>query len=508
MKRLSLRSKLVLCLFFVFFLCGSAFAEEVYMPHITGGNTGWTDWLQVNNGDSSTHDFKITLYSDGTQVYSNIHTVVGYGHQQIAVKSLDDSADMGKIEYTSEALTFRLSYENTSEGVAEFSLSDSLCSTMGLFYSGFVSSITAKGAAIANMGGIPAYVTFYAIGQDSIMDTYSTTIDAYEKIVGLHDTWFPTISLSDIESIVAVSNVQGLSGIVICSNADGSDLLFTPGKSMSVFDTSFSPNENTWAFSAGESGHEYGINLLQASDGGYVVTGYTTSYGAGNYDLWVLKLDSSGNTQWQKTYGGSDLDFGYCINQSTDGGYVVTGSTNSYGAGNYDIWVLKLDSSGNTQWQKTYGGTDSDYGYCINQTSDGGYAVTGSTTSYGAGNADLWVIKLDSSGNTQWQKTYGGSSSDFGYCINQSTDGDYVVTGFTDSYGAGNVDLWVLRLDSSGDIPGCIGTTITDTTISPVNSTCTPAATSVTPLSISSTVDSTFVSGTDSNAVITFQCTN
>jgi hypothetical protein len=243
-------------------------------------------------------------------------------------------------------------------------------------------------------------------------------------------------------------------------------------------------------------------------DGGYVVTGRTNSFGAGNYDLWVLKLDSLGNTQWQKTYGSTDHDSGHCINQSTDGGYAVTGRTYSYGAGSADFWVLKLDSSGNTQWQKTYGGTDSDYGYCINQTSDGGYAVTGSTTSYGAGNADLWVIKLDSSGNTQWQKTYGGSSSDFGYCINQSTDGDYVVTGFTDSYGAGNVDLWVLRLDSSGDIPGCIGTTITDTTISPVNSTCTPAATSVTPLSISSTVDSTFVSGTDSNAVITFQCTN
>ena len=142
----------------------------------------------------------------------------------------------------------------------------------------------------------------------------------------------------------------------------------------------------------------YANSIQQTSDGGYIVAG-TTSFGAGINDIWILKLDQTGTVSWQKTYGGSGDDDAYSIQQTTDGGYIVAGSTSSFGAGNYDMWILKLDQTGTVSWQKTYGGSGGDCAYSIQQTSDGGYIVAGYTTSFGAGNDDMWILKLDSNGN-------------------------------------------------------------------------------------------------------------
>jgi predicted secreted protein len=144
----------------------------------------------------------------------------------------------------------------------------------------------------------------------------------------------------------------------------------------------------------------------------------------------VMKLDSNGNIQWQKTYGGPGHDWAYDVEETQDGGYIVGGGTGSFGAGGWDMWILKLDSHGNVQWQKTYGGRgvgidglNVEYVHDLAKTSDGGYIVVGGTTSYGAGDRDIWVLKLDSQGNVQWQRTYGGRLWEWSHHIVQTQDG-------------------------------------------------------------------------------------
>jgi hypothetical protein len=194
-----------------------------------------------------------------------------------------------------------------------------------------------------------------------------------------------------------------------------------------------------------------GQSLIQTTDGGYAVAGDTYSKGAGNRDFWVIKLDHQGDMIWDKTYGGSAFDLAYSLIQTTDGGYAVAGITSSKGQGGADFWVIKLDHQGDMIWDRTHGGSDEDYAYSLIQTTDGGYAVAGVTSSKGQGGADFWVIKLDYQGNMIWDRTYGGSGTDWmGDCI-QTTDGGYVVAGATSSKGASSDDFWVIKLDHQGN---------------------------------------------------------
>jgi uncharacterized delta-60 repeat protein len=204
------------------------------------------------------------------------------------------------------------------------------------------------------------------------------------------------------------------------------------------------------AKSYGGSYDDSARSIQETSDGGYIVAGRTYSFGAGSYDFWILKLNSDGTVSWQKAYGSADEDWAQSIQQTTDGGYIVAGHTYSYSA-SYDFWVLKLNSSGAVTWQKTYGGSYSDYAYSIQQTTDGGYIVAGETRSFGAGYDDIWVLKLTSTGTVSWQKTYGGTDNDWASSIQQTSDGGYIVAGFTYSFHNGG-DVWVLKLASSGSI--------------------------------------------------------
>jgi uncharacterized delta-60 repeat protein len=207
----------------------------------------------------------------------------------------------------------------------------------------------------------------------------------------------------------------------------------------------------SWAKTIGGTSEDYGYSIQQTSDGGYIITGETSSFGAGVDDVFVIKLDSYGNLSWAKTIGGTGEDSGSSIQQTSDGGYVITGETSSFGAGSYDVFVIKLNSSGNLSWAKTIGGTGINSGYSIQQTSDGGYVITGRTYGFGAG-GDVFVIKLNSSGNLSWAKTIGGTSDDEGSSIQQTSDGGYVITGYTSSFGAGDWDVFVIKLDSSGNL--------------------------------------------------------
>jgi len=212
-----------------------------------------------------------------------------------------------------------------------------------------------------------------------------------------------------------------------------------------------SSGDALWTRTYGGRSDDRGHSVQQTSDAGYIIAGFTGSFGAGYFDVYLVKTDSSGDTLWTRTYGGSEWDHGYCVQQTSDAGYIIAGFTGSFGAGGFDVYLLKTDSSGDTLWTRTYGGSDFDAGYSVQQTSDGGYIIAGYTESFGAGGYDVYLLKTDSSGDTLWTRTYGGSASDWGNSVQQTSDGGYIIAGYTDSFGAGGYDVYLLKTDSSGD---------------------------------------------------------
>jgi len=210
---------------------------------------------------------------------------------------------------------------------------------------------------------------------------------------------------------------------------------------------------NQWNKTYGGINQDYALSLVQTGDGGYALAGTTHSFMTGNASFWLVKVDSSGNHQWNKTYGGADDDdHAYSVVQTGDGGYAITGSTWSFGAGERDFWLVKTDSAGNMQWNKTYGGVGIDVAYSVVQTDDGGYALVGRTYSFGPGDSASWLIKTDSNGTVQWNQTYGGSGHDAAKCVQQTVDGGYAIAGYTWSFGAGWWDSWLVKTDANGNM--------------------------------------------------------
>jgi prepilin-type N-terminal cleavage/methylation domain-containing protein/uncharacterized delta-60 repeat protein len=208
-----------------------------------------------------------------------------------------------------------------------------------------------------------------------------------------------------------------------------------------------------WFKTWGGSGSDFGNSITLAGDGGYAITGYTTSYGSGNNDMFLARYSSDGNLSWSKTWGGSYSDIGNSITSTGDGGFAVTGETRSYGTSTTysDTFIAKYASDGALSWSKTWGGSASnERGYSIIQTADDGYAVAGDARSYGAGASDVALLKYDSNGALTWNKTWGGSGDDFAYSVAQTADGGYAVTGNTTSYGSGSLDLTLVKYSSAG----------------------------------------------------------
>ena len=207
-----------------------------------------------------------------------------------------------------------------------------------------------------------------------------------------------------------------------------------------------------WTRAYGGANIDSAWSVVQTGDGGYALTGYTDSYGAGSYDFWLVKADSSGVVQWNQTYGGTDYDEAWSVVATVDGGYAIAGDTWSFGAGGFDFWLVKTDASGNMEWNQTYGGTGWDIAHSLVETIDGGYALVGSTNSFGAGSSDFWLVKTDVDGNMVWNQTYGGTSMDWGSSVVETGDGGYALTGRTSSFGAGGFDSWLVKTDSAGNV--------------------------------------------------------
>jgi len=211
--------------------------------------------------------------------------------------------------------------------------------------------------------------------------------------------------------------------------------------------------DTIWTKTYGGAGSDAGYSVKETQDNGFVIVGTTTSFGQGESDLWFIKTDSVGNIIWSKTFGGTDYDYGESVCQTREGGYIIAGATQSYSRlGNYDFWLIKTDSLGDTLWTRIYEGDTTDISKQVLQTQDGGYIVIGYTYSFGAGGSDLYVIRTDINGDTLWTKTFGGVSYDEGLSIQQTQDGGYIVVGQTSSYGSGDYDIWLIRLEAETGI--------------------------------------------------------
>jgi len=210
-------------------------------------------------------------------------------------------------------------------------------------------------------------------------------------------------------------------------------------------------SQNTFQKTYGGVNSEFGFSVQQTIDNGFILTGITMSFGVGNNDIYLIKTNVHGDTLWTKTYGGESDDRSYSIQQTTDSGYIITGYTSSFGAGNKDVYLIKTDLTGDTLWTKTFGGLLDDWGNSVQQTSDGGYIILGSTESFGSGNFDFYLIKTDLDGNTVWTKTYGGVNWDYGSDIQEINDNGFIMTGHSNSFGTGNYDVYLIKSDNNGD---------------------------------------------------------
>ncbi len=211
-----------------------------------------------------------------------------------------------------------------------------------------------------------------------------------------------------------------------------------------------------WAKTYSEKGRifkdERVFYVQKTNDEGFIVAGYTYPSEFGRYDVLLIKMDTIGNIKWSKIYGGENLDIAHLVQNTKDKGYILVGCTESFGAGNKDILLIKIDGNGNIEWAKTYGGKKDEEGYFIQQTSDNGYIIVGYTTSFGAGASDILLIRIDFNGNIKWAKTYGGKNYDYAFSVQHTPDEGFIVVGYTESFGAGSKDIFLIKTDADGNI--------------------------------------------------------
>ncbi len=210
------------------------------------------------------------------------------------------------------------------------------------------------------------------------------------------------------------------------------------------------PVDTAFIYTFGGKGNDICNQIRPAADNGFILIGTTSSFGAGNTSMYAVKTDANCHHLWSKTYGGAQIQAGLAVVPTIDKGFAFLGYTTSFGNGGYDVYLVKTDSIGNLEWQKTYGGPDWDFGYSLKQTHDGGFIICGQTYSYGAGNGDVYLIRTTALGDTLWTHTYGGSGYDTGNSILLQGDSLYTIAGATTSFGKGDTNIYFLQVDTNG----------------------------------------------------------
>ncbi len=209
--------------------------------------------------------------------------------------------------------------------------------------------------------------------------------------------------------------------------------------------------DTIWTRTYGGASHDVGNAVRICADSGYIICGATSSFGAGGWDVYLVRTDDKGDTLWTRAYGGPDNDEGVDVAITPDGGYIVAGYTCSFGAGGRDVYIVRVDPQGDTLWTRTYGGPSDDEANAIQPTHDAGYVICGTTYSFGAGIGDVYLLKMDSLSDTLWSKTYGGTSTETGMDVEVLEDSSMLICGSTWTYGAGGEDVYLIKTDPKGD---------------------------------------------------------
>jgi hypothetical protein len=242
-----------------------------------------------------------------------------------------------------------------------------------------------------------------------------------------------------------------------------------------------------WQRTYGGTGYDDAYAIAPAGAGAFVLTGETTSFGDPDGDVWYFKIDDEGALVWQKVIGGPNTDLANAVRATSDGGFILGAQTGSFGAGNFDTWLVKVDAAGAVTWQKAYGGNGEDSLLSLSTLADRGFLVAAATLSFGLSRSEAWILRLDRDGGIGWQRTYGGSANESAFNLAELGDGRLIAIGFTDSYGTGGNSMF-LRLAASGEIHSSCETfvettnaTITNTSAAVVNATATAGTSNSSP---------------------------
>ena len=223
----------------------------------------------------------------------------------------------------------------------------------------------------------------------------------------------------------------------------------------------------------GSTGLDICRSVHQTADGGYIVAGYTSSFGAFVCDAYEIKTDASGDTEWTRIVGGTDYTMGSDVRQTKDGGYIVAGII-SYSGGPDHVYLVRSDAAGNTLWTRAFGGAHAYVGCSIRQTTDGGFIVAGYEFSVVTDSSDVYLLKTNANGDTLWTRTFGDIHDDEGYSVTQTSDGGYIIAGYTNSFGAGSYDVYLIKTDSFGNVASVAEPKASPTRVSALSLTCEP----------------------------------
>lgn len=221
----------------------------------------------------------------------------------------------------------------------------------------------------------------------------------------------------------------------------------------SFFGLSYTQSEPlTWDKAYGGSGYEKAETIIPTKEGGYALAGSVQPRGVKKKDFWIIKINAQGELEWEKNYGEEGEEEAYSLIQTKEGGYTVAGYKRVKDGERKDFWIIKLNEKGSQEWNRIYGGESWERARSIIQTEDGGYLVVGETWSKGAGKADIWLLKLNSQGELKWDRTYGGRDVDLASKIIQTRNRDFIISGWTSSKGNGLFDIWILKMNPQGEL--------------------------------------------------------
>ena len=205
-----------------------------------------------------------------------------------------------------------------------------------------------------------------------------------------------------------------------------------------------------WTRTFGGDGYDYGLSVQQTSDGGYIIAGNFESSSTKVDQVYLVKTNTDGGKEWAKTYGGNGVDTGLSVQQTSDGGYIIAGIFDSSSTKNKQVYLIKTNANGGKLWAKTYGGDGDDSGRSVQQTADGGYIIAGTFDSSGTKNKQVYLVKTNANGGKLWAKTYGGDSDDYGYSVQQTSDGGYIIAGSFESSGTKNKQVYLVKTNANG----------------------------------------------------------